>query len=85
MDGLADRGLGLTAELIRIESVLRARAAPMWTRWIFATTAICLAFTPLASSAEILHRVSCSMVRLYVAKYSAPTAEAWARSKGDRC
>ena len=27
-------------------------------------------------------RASCTLVRYYVAKYSAPTAEAWARSKG---
>jgi hypothetical protein len=32
--------------------------------------------------AGILHRVSCSVVRYYVAKYSAPAAEQWARSKG---
>lgn len=30
----------------------------------------------------ILHRVSCTVVRLYVAKYSAPAAESWARSHG---
>ena len=30
----------------------------------------------------LLHRVSCTVVRYYVAKYSAPAAEAWARSKG---
>ncbi len=29
-----------------------------------------------------LHRVSCAMVRYYVAKYSAAAAENWARSKG---
>jgi hypothetical protein len=33
-------------------------------------------------NAGILHRVSCSVVRYYVAKYSAPAAEQWARSKG---
>lgn len=32
--------------------------------------------------AGILHRVSCSMVRFYVAKYSAAAAEQWARSNG---
>jgi hypothetical protein len=53
----------------------------MWTRFASAA-AICLAFSPQASAAEILHRASCSMVRFYVAKYSAPAAEAWARSKG---
>jgi hypothetical protein len=30
----------------------------------------------------VLHRLSCSVVRFYVAKYSAPAAEQWARSKG---
>jgi hypothetical protein len=30
----------------------------------------------------LLHRVSCTVVRYYVAKYSAPAAEAWARGKG---
>jgi hypothetical protein len=30
----------------------------------------------------IFHRASCTVVRYYVAKYSAPAAEAWARSKG---
>ena len=28
------------------------------------------------------HRLSCSLVRLYVAKYSPPAAETWARSHG---
>ena len=38
---------------------------------------------PVEASAEgILHRASCSVVRYYVAKYSASMAEAWARSKG---
>jgi hypothetical protein len=29
-----------------------------------------------------VHRVSCSVVRYYVARYSASTAEMWARSHG---
>jgi hypothetical protein len=53
----------------------------MWTRLIGAA-AICLALVPQASAAGMLRRASCTMVRLYVAKYSAPAAEAWARSKG---
>jgi hypothetical protein len=32
--------------------------------------------------AGLMHRVSCTIVRYYVAKYSAPAAEAWARGKG---
>jgi hypothetical protein len=30
----------------------------------------------------LVHRVSCSVVRFYVAKYSASAAEMWARSHG---
>jgi hypothetical protein len=30
----------------------------------------------------LVHRVSCNVVRYYVAKYSASTAEMWARSHG---
>jgi hypothetical protein len=30
----------------------------------------------------LVHRASCTIVRYYVAKYTAPAAEAWARSKG---
>jgi hypothetical protein len=53
----------------------------MLTRLIGAAS-ICLAFVPQASASGILHRASCSVVRYYVAQYSAPAAEAWARSKG---
>jgi hypothetical protein len=35
-----------------------------------------------AASDKPLHHFSCAIVRLYVAKYSAPAAEAWARSHG---
>jgi len=30
----------------------------------------------------LFHRASCTVVRYYVAKYTAPAAEAWARSHG---
>ena len=30
----------------------------------------------------IFHRVSCTVIRFYVAKYSAGAAESWARSHG---
>jgi hypothetical protein len=50
-------------------------------RWMCAV-AVCLASAPEANASGILHRASCSVVRFYVAKYSAPAAEAWARSKG---
>ena len=41
------------------------------------------AFTAGASEASgHVRRASCTLVRYYVAAYSAPVAEAWARSKG---
>jgi len=52
----------------------------MWTRWICVAW-ICLGIAPQAEAGE-LHRMSCTIVRFYVAKYSAPAAETWARSKG---
>jgi hypothetical protein len=52
----------------------------MWTRWICAA-AICWGLDSQANAGE-LHRMSCAVVRFYVAKYSAPAAETWARSKG---
>ena len=46
---------------------------------------LCLG-TPATVSANeqpgVFRRVSCSVVRYYVAKYSAPAAEQWARDKG---
>jgi hypothetical protein len=42
--------------------------------------------TPGAAVADeqsgVLRRISCPVVRYYVAKYSAPAAELWARAKG---
>jgi hypothetical protein len=52
----------------------------MWARWVY-MTAFLIGLAPQANAGEF-HRVSCSVVRFYVAKYSAPAAEAWARSKG---
>jgi hypothetical protein len=52
----------------------------MLKRWIWAA-AICLGIASRAEAGEF-HRVSCTIVRIYVAKYSAPAAESWARSKG---
>jgi len=52
---------------------------------LMAVLAACLGASSAASAGEqsgILHRVSCSMVRFYVAKYSAAAAEQWARSNG---
>jgi hypothetical protein len=55
----------------------------MGLRWLF-VVAVVLGFFPAEAFASegIFHRASCSVVRYYVAKYSAPAAEAWARSKG---
>jgi hypothetical protein len=56
----------------------------MWSRWM-CVAAICSGLTPQVEAAErsgLLHRVSCTVVRHYVAKYTASAAEAWARSKG---
>ena len=52
---------------------------------LMAMLAACLGASSAASAGEpsgILHRVSCSVVRYYVAKYSAAAAEQWARSNG---
>jgi hypothetical protein len=35
-----------------------------------------------AANAGAIQRMSCSVVRFYVAKYSAPAAESYARSRG---
>jgi hypothetical protein len=54
----------------------------MGFRLIF-VAAVFVAMAPVEASAEgIFHRASCSVVRYYVAKYSASMAESWARSKG---
>jgi hypothetical protein len=60
------------------------RGTVMGLRWIFVLS-VCFGVSPAAFASEssgILHRVSCSVIRFYVAKYSAPAAEQWARSKG---
>jgi hypothetical protein len=50
---------------------------------LLCVAALVFMLAPAQASAEgILHRASCSVVRYYVAKYSASMAEAWARSKG---
>jgi hypothetical protein len=56
----------------------------MWSRWI-CVAAICLGLAPQVEAAErsgVVQRASCTIVRYYVARYTAPAAEAWARSKG---
>ena len=52
---------------------------------LLSVVAVCLGLSTAASAGEqsgILHRVSCSVVRFYVAKYSVAAAEQWARSNG---
>jgi hypothetical protein len=56
----------------------------MALRWM-SVAVLLLTLSPSAMAAErtgILHRMSCTLVRYYVAKYTAPAAEEWARSKG---
>ena len=52
----------------------------------FALSAALLAFAPDAIAGEpqpgAFRRASCTVVRFYVAKYSAAAAETWARSNG---
>ncbi|MDE5444792.1 hypothetical protein GWG65_25755 [Bradyrhizobium sp. CSA207] len=48
-------------------------------------SAALIALAPDAIAGEqpgLVRRASCTVVRFYVAKYSAAAAEAWARSKG---
>jgi len=51
----------------------------------FCAVALTLFLTPGAfagSHQGVVQRVSCTVVRFYVAKYSAPAAEMWARGHG---
>jgi hypothetical protein len=55
-------------------------------RWIY-SVAICTALSSQAAAAEqpkprVLARMSCTVIRYYVAKYTVDAAEQWARSKG---
>ena len=54
----------------------------MGLRWLFVLTIFFGLSSEAFAGEGIFHRASCSVVRYYVAKYSAPAAEAWARSKG---
>ena len=56
----------------------------MGLRW-FCILAVCFGLSSEANAGEqpgVFQRASCSVVRFYVAKYSASAAEAWARSNG---
>jgi hypothetical protein len=53
-------------------------------RWV-CVLALCLGMPSAGFASEqsgVLRRISCPVVRYYVAKYSASAAEHWARSKG---
>jgi hypothetical protein len=53
-------------------------------RWMCAL-ALCLGTPSAAVAGEqsgVLRRISCPVVRYYVAKYSASAAEQWARTRG---
>jgi hypothetical protein len=56
----------------------------MRLRWvcILAASLGVPSFAYAGEQSGVMRRVSCSVVRFYVAKYSAPAAEQWARSKG---
>jgi hypothetical protein len=54
---------------------------------LICAVAVCVGFWSQAAAAEepkpgFLARASCTVVRYYVARYTAASAEAWARSKG---
>jgi hypothetical protein len=56
----------------------------MLSRW-GCVAAIFFSLAPQAEATErsgIVHRASCTVVRYYVAKFSASAAEMWARSHG---
>jgi hypothetical protein len=54
----------------------------MWSRWIWVAAACLGAATQAEAGEPLIHRASCTLVRFYVAKYSASAAESWARSHG---
>lgn len=56
----------------------------MLSRW-GCVAAICAGLVSQAEAGErsgLVHRASCAVVRFYVARYSASSAEMWARSHG---
>ena len=57
----------------------------MWSRLI-CVAAISFGLVPQTEAGEqsgLVHRASCTVVRYYVAKYTASAVETWARSHGD--
>ena len=73
-----------SVELAYWSSLIWDRGPKMLLRW-GCVAAICFGLAPGAEAAEhsgLIHRASCSVVRFYVAKFSASAAETWARSHG---
>ena len=69
----------------RFPDISNSKGAPrMGLRAFFIVAAVLVSSSQIVEAAEqsVLRRVSCSVVRFYVAKYSAGAAEAYARSKG---
>ena len=68
----------------RLHHISNWKGAPLMGLRALFIVAVLLGSSQIAEAAEqsVLRRVSCSVVRFYVAKYSAGAAEAWARSKG---
>jgi hypothetical protein len=66
--------------------VIRVRnEGPKMLLRLSCVVAVCLALAPSAEAAGhsgLVHRASCSVVRFYVARFSASAAEMWARSHG---
>jgi hypothetical protein len=61
---------------------LKKEKPGMGLRCLFAFAVVFGLSSPAFAGEGILHRASCSVVRYYVAKYSAEAAEMYARSKG---
>jgi hypothetical protein len=76
---------GTQRQAPRFEVGSRTRTVKMVLRGTAALLVVL--FLPVDASAGersggLLHRVSCTVVRYYVGKYSEAAAEAWARGKG---
>jgi hypothetical protein len=50
--------------------------------FVSADVVIVVSTAGAGEASRTVRRASCALVRYYVARYSAPAAEAWARSKG---
>jgi len=76
------------SEIIKSERISRCKALRflrLTVAFVVATSAGVVISASTAGAGEAggyVRRASCTLVRYYVARYSAPAAEAWARSKG---